>query len=228
MESVFTKKKIDWMKYIERVSLVMVNSVSIVNLTAGIIGGVWLLFNGLFIEVGAGFLYAMFGHYIWGFVIMVGLIFGAPGAKLLEKGKNTFGFIFLLLSQLVSIVIVFFSVLYVFWVAAPLLEYASLIPVLLFAYAVSFAPWAFLADHDRRVGNTNAAVMIVNGQFGFIIGVLLMLITGQGFLVSIFFLIGLISGTILNIIPVVEEIKRKKGEEEQKKEKKKKESRESK
>ena len=152
----------------------------------------------------------MFGHYIWGFVMMITLIFGAPGTLLFEKRKYILGSILLLLNQLVSIAIVYFSVMYVFGVAVQLSEYANFIPVLLFAYATSFAPWAFLANEDKKAGNQNAAIMTISGQIGFILGILLMFITGQGVWVSVLFLVGLIGGTILNIIPVIVEMRMKK------------------
>jgi len=174
------------------------------------IGGVWLLFAGLFSAVGAGFLYSIFGHYILGFAMMITLVFGAPGAALFEKRKYVLGSIFLLLNQIVTVGIVYFSVMYVFGVAVQLSEYANFIPVLLFAYAVSFAPWAFLANEDKKAGNQNAAIMVISGQLGFVLGVILMLITGQGAWVSILFLVGLLGGTILNIIPVIGEVRMKK------------------
>jgi len=197
-------------EYIGGAFLVMVAFISILNLTAGIIGGVWLLFAGLFSAVGAGFLYSIFGHYILGFAMMITLVFGAPGAALFEKRKYVLGSIFLLLNQIVTVGIVYFSVMYVFGVAVQLSEYANFIPVLLFAYAVSFAPWAFLANEDKKAGNQNAAIMVISGQLGFVLGVILMLITGQGAWVSILFLVGLLGGTILNIIPVIGEVRMKK------------------
>ena len=176
----------------------------------GLIGGIWLLFEGLFSEVIAGFLYSIFGPYILGFVMMITLGFGAPGTALFEKQKYILGSIFLLLNQIVTIGIVYFSVMYVFGVAVQLSEYANYIPVLLFAYAVSFAPWAFLANEDKKAGNQNAAIMVISGQIGFVLGVILMLITGQGVWVSILFLVGLLGATVLNIIPVIGEMRTKK------------------
>ncbi len=204
------ERKTNLIEYIGGAFLVMVAFISILNLTAGIIGGVWLLFEGLFSEVGIGFLYSIFGHYILGFVMMITLVFGAPGAALFEKRKYVLGSIFLLLNQIVTIAIVYFSVMYVFGVAVQLSEYANFIPVLLFAYAVSFAPWAFLANEDKKAGNQNAAIMVISGQLGFVLGVILMLITGQGAWVSILFLVGLLGATILNIIPVIGEMRVKK------------------
>ena len=188
----------------------MVTFISILNVTAGLIGGVWLLFEGLFSAVGAGFLYSVFGHYILGFAMMVTFVFGAPGAALFEKRKYILGSIFLFLNQIITIAIVYFSVMYVFGVAVQLSEQANLIPVLLFAYAVSFAPWAFLANADKKAGNENAAILTISGQLGFVLGVLFMFITGQGAWVSILFLIGLLGGTILNIIPAIQEMRMKK------------------
>jgi MFS family permease len=202
--------KTNFVEYIGGAFLVMVAFISIVNVTAGLIGGIWLLFEGLFSEVLVGFLYGMFGHYILGFVMMITLVFGVPGAHLFEKGKYIFGSIFLFLNQLVSIAIVYFSVMYIFGVAVQLSEYANFIPVLLFAYATSFAPWAFLANEDKKAGNQNAAIMIISGQIGFIFGILFMFITGQGAWVSVLFLVGLLGGTVLNIIPVIEEMRMKK------------------
>lgn len=167
-------------------------------------------FEGLFSAVGAGFLYSIFGHYILGFAMMITLVFGAPGAALFEKQKYILGSIFLFLNQIVTVAIVYFSVMYVFGVAAQLSAQANFIPVLLFAYAVSFAPWAFLANEDKKSGNQNAAIMVISGQIGFVLGILLMFITGQGAWVSILFLVGLLGGTILNIIPAIQEMRMKK------------------
>lgn len=205
------KNKANITEYIVGVFLVLVAFVSILNLTAGIIGGAWLLFEGLFSEVGIGFLYSIFGHYILGFVMMITLVFGAPGAVLFEKRKYALGLIFLLLNQIVTMGIVYFSVMYVFGVAVQLSEYANFIPVLLFAYAVSFAPWAFLANEDKRAGNQNATTMVISGQIGFVIGVILMLVTKQGVWVSTLFLVGMFVSTVLNIIPVIGEVRMKKG-----------------
>lgn len=202
--------KVNVIEYILAAHMVMVMFISILNFTAGLIGGIWLLFYGLFSAVAVGFLYSIFGHYILGFVMMVTLIFGAPGAALFEKQKYLLGSTFLLLSQIVTVGIVYFSVMYVFGVAVQLSEYANFVPVLLFAYAVSFAPWAFLANEDKKAGNQNAAVMVISGQIGFVLGVILMLITEQGAWVSILFLVGLLGGTVINIIPVIGEIKMKK------------------
>ena len=203
-------KKTSLVEHIGELLLLMVAFVSIINLTAGLIGGIWLLFGGLFSEVMVGFLYGMFGHYILGFVMMIALVFGAPSAQLIEKRKYVLGSIFLLLDQLVIITIVYFSVMYVFGAVVHLSEYANFIPVLLFAYATSFAPWAFLANEDKKAGNQNSAIMIIGGQIGFILGTFLMLITDQGAWISGLFLVGLLSGTILNIIPVIGEMRMKK------------------
>lgn len=206
----FAEDKVSLFEYVGRVLIFMIACVSIINLVAGLIGGIWLLFEGLFAEVAVGFLYGIFGHYILGLVMLVTLIFGAPGAQLLEKRQYMFGSICLLLNQILSIAIVYFSVMYVFGVAVQLSESANLIPVLLFAYATSFAPWAFLASEDKKVGNHNAATLIICGQTGFILGIFLMFITGQGGWLSILFLVGLVGGTALNIIPVIGEMRIKK------------------
>ena len=100
--------------------------------------------------------------------------------------------------------------MYVFGVAVQLSEQVNFIPVLLFAYAVSFAPWAFLANEDKKTGNQNATIMVISGQMGFVLGILLMFITGQGAWISMLFLIGLLGGTVLNIIPVIQDMQMKK------------------
>lgn len=204
------KGKANIIEYIGGAFLVMVAFISILNLTAGIIGGVWLLFEGLFSVVGIGFLYSIFGHYILGFAMMATLVLGTPGVALFEKQKYVLGSFFLLLNQIFMIGIIYFSVMYVFGVAIQLSEHANFIPVLLFAYAVSFAPWAFLANEDKKAGNQNAAIMVISGQLGFVLGVILMLITRQEAWISTLFLVGLLGATVLNIIPVVGKMRMKK------------------
>ena len=183
--------------YFEKTLVLMISIISIINYSAGIIGGTWLLFEGLFLVVIIGFLYSIFGHNILGFAMLViTFVFVAPWGSTLFEKKHKLGFILLLLHQIVTIGILYFSVGFVFVIALQLSEYANFIPALLFAYAVSFAPWADLAGKDREVGNTNAVVLLVNGQIGFVLGLILMLITGQWIWISILFLIGLIFGAV--------------------------------
>lgn len=204
--------KANLVEYIERTHLLVITFISIINYTAGLIGGVWLFFEGLFSAVIIGFLYSILGPFVLGFAMLaITFVFGATGGSaLFEKRKYELGFILLLLNQIVTIAIVYSSVMFVFVVVSQLSEYANFIPVLFFAYAVSFAPWANLAGKDRKVGNINAIVLLVNGQIGFVLGVILMLITGQLVWVYILFFVGLIFGAVLNIIPVLREVKIKK------------------
>lgn len=52
--------------------------VLLINVLAGIVGGIWLLFLGQWWWVLIAIIYYFIGHYILGIVLLGGLIFGGP------------------------------------------------------------------------------------------------------------------------------------------------------
>lgn len=178
--------------------------VSLFNISAGIISGLWLIFIGDWEIVVSGFIYSIVSPFILGFIMMIGLIF-YPGALLLNKGRYFLGSTLLILSQLFNIIVIFTSVTLVFNYYGQFIEKSGLIPILFFAYAVSFTPWSYMAQTDREAGNDQAHIEIFLGQIGFVFGMIIFIFSGYAIAMSIGLLFGLLAGSILNSIVAIQE-----------------------
>jgi hypothetical protein len=190
--------------------MTMMFIVSIINISAGIIGGIWILLLGQWSMIVQGILYGIISPFILGMVLVVGLIFGGPGMILLEKRKYISGYLLLLLSSVFDMIIIFVSVMYIFGIFASMSLEINFIPVLLFAYAVSFSPWSYMAQKDASAGNGNSKVQIIWGQIGFLLGLAFTFFTGIGVAVNIGLIAGLLFGGVLNWVLMIEEIRYKK------------------
>lgn len=185
----------------------VVVTVSIINISAGIVGGIWLLFLGQWWWVFMGIIYSMFGHYMLAIILLASLIFGGPGVFFFEKRKYILATPFILLNQLFIALLIYLSVMYVFGFFTQLTFEVNAIPVLLLAYAVAFAPWSYMAQQDRQTGNENAHTAIFSAQAGFILGLIIMFITGHGVALTVGLMGGLILGILLNLGPVIQEMR---------------------
>jgi hypothetical protein len=138
----------------------------VVNMFGGIVGGVWLAFQGQWWTIGLGFLVMLIGTWPLMIAMMPGLLLAAPGMYFTSRNMPLAATFFVFLNSLYTNAVVTawcLGVLYVF-----LMRYQyenSIIPTLLWAYAIAMGPLAYLGKGDGP--NSGSAVTTMFAQFGY-------------------------------------------------------------
>ena len=137
-------------------STVLIIPLYFINLSSGVIGGLWLIF--IYGNWGTplfSFGVSMIAPFVLSFPLMISLIFAIPAFYVYSKlgiiGK-LLSFPLMILSGLTSWIIFSFWGLFVFSYAIGLsgINSPDFIPHLLIAYSVSVSPWQYMASKEPR------------------------------------------------------------------------------
>lgn len=151
----------------------------LLNILGGIVGGIWLMIAGAWPLFVGGLLYMMFGAMIIGLLLMPSLLFTAPAVAFAEKRKYVLFFISGLLGIAYTYGLIAVSTYYIADIVLSS-QSAPLWASLLWLYAVTLAPWQYMASKEQDNTSTGmttfflalgiVALMICIGILGMTLG----------------------------------------------------------
>lgn len=131
----------------------------LLNVFGGIVSGIWLAILGQWWAIGIG-LVAIFVHFfVTAPVMLLGMVFGAPGVALVTRGHNVLALPFLLLTQLWTYAIIAIWCIASFHYFMSNADHRTYIPLLIWSYGVATGPWAGLSQREMRTGVGEAGLM---------------------------------------------------------------------
>lgn len=131
----------------------------LLNVFGGIVSGIWLAILGQWWAIGIG-LAAIIAHmFVTAPVMLLGVVFGAPGAALISRGHNVLALPFLLLTQLWTYGIIAIWCIASFHYFMSNADHRTYIPLLIWSYGVATGPWANLSQRELRAGGGEAGLM---------------------------------------------------------------------
>lgn len=131
----------------------------LLNMLGGIASGIWLAILGQWWALGLGLAGLFLSSTLIGFAMMPGLIFAAPAAMLIEKGKVLTAAPLIFLSQLYTYAVVVVWCGFVFGAFMASATPSSFWPLLIFSYGVATGPITYLAQREQQTGGGDAAGM---------------------------------------------------------------------
>ena len=174
--------------------------IMILNLLGGIISGIWLAILGEWGEIFRGILFMVVSSFAISIALMPSLLFAAPAAMAIEKGKKLLGMFFGSLSILYTIVLITVWCVWIMWLFVSSATDSSLIPLLIWSYGVALAPWMFLAQKDQQGGGNEYSIFTTFfAQISYILGMILFFLGAT--LGTIAFIFGaiMLAGGILQV-----------------------------
>lgn len=168
----------------------------VLNMLGGIVAGIWLAIIGKWGSLGLGFGLMIFGSFAIGIALLPGLIVAVPAAALAEKGRVASAF------ALGSLNIIYTYIVLAAWCILIMIIFGkradgnSLIPFLLWAYAVATGPLSYMASKEQE--NEFTAVTCFALQIAFVISMIVILIINPTML-SIFIVFGVVMGISLTL-----------------------------
>jgi hypothetical protein len=143
----------------------------VLNTVGAVVSGIWLLILREWLLVGLGLAIGLLGNWLIGLAIMLGmLLFGTPGMALAQKNKKTVAMFFALLNALYVSALITTWCLGTLYLFVTVSKSSSIIPITLWAYGASTAPWAYLAYKDQQSGgNEFSSMSIFFAQIAFVI-----------------------------------------------------------
>jgi hypothetical protein len=134
--------------------------VMLLNFGGGIIGGVWLAVLGKWSLLGLGLASMFISSFGLGLALMPGLLFVAPGALALDRGKYVIGILCLIMGNLWTFAIMTVWCVGCFYVVfSGYYSSGSVWPYLLWAYGMATGPWTYMAARGgpEETGSTFSA-----------------------------------------------------------------------
>lgn len=136
----------------------------LLNMLSGLVGGIWLAFQGEWALVGFGVLYMIIAPFFLGLAMLPSLAFGAPAAMAAERNHPIVAILVGLPAIIWTFAVIALSCVWSFEAAAVRANDA-LIPHVLWGYAVALAPWMYMASKEDRAGS-GTSVPIFFAQLG--------------------------------------------------------------
>lgn len=158
---------------------VLVGIVGVVDFTAAIVGGIWLAIAGDWWAIGYGILALVASQFAVSILLLPAIAIGTGGAALADSGRTGAARLVLGASSLYTAALMGAWSLVVTSFFLGHARHASLFPMLLWAYAASTGPWAFLAAKDQQGGNEYSALGVLFLEVGYIVGGILFLATHE-------------------------------------------------
>lgn len=152
----------------------------ILNALGCIVSGIWLALIGQWWALGVGLVGLCVSPFLVIILLMPSLLFAAPAAYLFERGKQGVATVLFGVSSLYTAALMAvwgISVLYLF---ASRATAGSVIPLLIWSYAVASGPWSFFASKDQKaVGNQYSASAMATCflQIGYVVAIVLVLVS---------------------------------------------------
>lgn len=170
----------------------------VLNLGAGIVGGVWLAIAGEWGLIGWGLLLAIGGPFILAIPMLVSLLFAGPSVAFLASGRSVLGFLFGGASLLYTIGLV------ATWCVLALASFLTtakehvFIPAALFAYASATAPLVYMASKE---GDNDATLMTLFFSQAGLTVMLITLLIGRNLPVALAsFMIVVVVGAVIQLL----------------------------
>ncbi len=184
--------------------------IMILNLLGGIISGIWLAILGEWGEIFRGILFMVVAGFAISIALMPSLLFAAPAAMAIEKGKKLLGMFLGSLSVLYTVALMTIWCIWIMWLFVSSATESSLIPLLIWSYGVALAPWMWLAQKDQQgSGNEFSLFSIFFAQISYTLGMILFFFGATlGTIAVIFGTIMLIGATLQVIIAFGGEVKK--------------------
>lgn len=178
--------------------------IMILNLLGEIISGIWLAVLGEWGEIFRGILFMAISGFAISIALMPSLLFAAPAAMAIEKGKKLLGMFFGFLSVLYTIALMTGWCVWIMWLFVSSATDSLLIPLLIWSYGVALAPWMWLAQKDQQGGGGNEYSMftIFFAQISYILGMILFFLGATLGTIAVIFGAIMLTGGILQVIIV--------------------------
>ena len=132
--------------------------IAILNMLGGIVSGIWLAFLGEWGAIGRGLIIMVISGFAISFALMPALLFAAPAAIAIEKGKKIIGAIFGSLSVLYTVALITVWCIWIMVMFASSATENSLVPLLIWSYGVALGPWMWLAQKDQHGGGNEFSI----------------------------------------------------------------------
>lgn len=133
--------------------------------------------------------------------LMPSLLFAAPAALAIEKGKKLLGIFLGSLSVLYTFALMSIWCVWIMWLFASSASDKSLIPLLIWSYGVALAPWMWLAQKDQQGGgNEYSMFTIFFAQISYIFTMIMFFLGATIGAITITFGTIMIVGAILQVI----------------------------
>ena len=170
------------------------------NLLGGIISGIWLAILGEWGEIFRGVLFMVISGFAISIALMPSLLFAAPAAMAIEKGKKLLGMFFGSLSVLYTIGLMTVWCIWIMWLFVSSANDSSLIPLLIWSYGVALAPWMWLAQKDQQGGGNEFSMFsIFFAQISYILGMILFFLGATLGIIAVIFGAIMLFGGILQV-----------------------------
>ena len=135
--------------------------IMLLNLLGGIVSGIWLAILGEWNEIFRGILFMVVSGFAISIALMPSLLFAAPAAMAIQKGKKLLGIFFGSLSVLYTFVLMTIWCVWIMWLFGSSANDRSLIPLLIWSYGVALAPWMWLAQKDQQGGGNEYSLFTI-------------------------------------------------------------------
>ena len=175
--------------------------IMILNLLGGIIAGIWLAILGEWGEIFRGILFMVVSGFAISIALMPSLLFAAPAAMAIEKGKKLLGMFFGSLSVLYTVALMTVWCIWIMWLFVSSATDSSLIPLLIWSYGVALAPWMWLAQKDQQGGGGNEYSMftIFFAQVSYILAMVMFFLGATLGTIAVMFGAIMLLGAILQV-----------------------------
>jgi hypothetical protein len=178
----------------------------ILNLFGGIISGIWLAILGEWGKIFRGIFFVVAASSIAIPIALIpSLIFTAPMAMAMNRGKKVLEILFASLSFLYKNALITIWCIWVMWFFVRSANESSLIPLLIWSYGVATDPWMWLAQKDH---NEFAIFSTLFAEAAYIIGMVLFFLGATlGTIAVVFGAIMLIGGVIQIFLSLEQEVR---------------------
>ncbi|MGI6348252.1 MAG: hypothetical protein ACOXZ1_03630 [Patescibacteria group bacterium] len=175
--------------------------IMLLNLLGGIVSGIWLAILGEWGEIFRGILFMVVAGFAISIALMPSLLFAAPAAMAMERGKKFIGALLGSLSVLYTVALITVWCIWVMWLFVSSATESSLIPLLVWSYGVALGPWMWLAQKDQQGGgNEFSTLTTFFAQAAYILGMIMFFFGATLGTIAILFGIIMLAGAILQMI----------------------------
>jgi hypothetical protein len=129
------------------------------------------------------------------------LLFAAPAAMAMERGKKLIGALLGSLSVLYTVALITIWCIWVMWLFVSSASESSLVPLLVWSYGVALGPWMWLAQKDQQGGgNEFSTLTTFFAQAAYILGMIMFFFGATLGAIAILFGIIMFAGAILQMV----------------------------
>lgn len=175
--------------------------IMLLNLFGGIISGIWLAILGEWSEIFRGLLFMIVSGFAISIALMPSMLFAAPAAIAIQKGRKLLGMFLGSLSVLYTYALMTVWCVWIMWLFTDSASDRSFIPLLIWSYGVALAPWMWLAQKDQQgEGNEYSILTTFFAQIAYIVGMIMLFLGVSIGKIAIIFGTIMLSGATLQVI----------------------------